>query len=131
MNRRVYLYFVATILLGAVLGGAGTYYFLWHTGRLHRDTGFDKVRAVRHLKEVLNLSDTQAQQLGQIFDEASQKNKDLQKQIEPQYQAIHADTRAHIRAILNPDQQKIFDEHVRQIDERRKRHGLPVPPPPH
>jgi Spy/CpxP family protein refolding chaperone len=131
MNRRVYLYFVATILLGAVLGGAATYYFLWHTGRLHRDTGFDKVKAVDHLKKVLNLSDAQAQQLGQIFDEATQKNKDLQKQIEPQYQAIHAETRARIRGILNPDQQKIFDEHVRQIDERRKRHGLPVPPPPH
>ena len=60
MNRRVYLYFVVTTLLGAILGGAGTYYFLWHSGRLHRDTGFNRKVAVEHLKKVLNLSDAQA-----------------------------------------------------------------------
>ena len=27
MNRRVYLYFLVTIVLGAILGGVGIYYF--------------------------------------------------------------------------------------------------------
>jgi len=130
MTRRVYLYFLATIVLGAILGGVGVYYFLWYTGRLHRPGGFHKDPAVAHLKKVLNLSDAQTQQLGQIFDESSQKTQDLQKQIDPQFQAIHLETRARIREILNPDQAKVFDEFVRQIDERRKRRG-PPPPPPH
>jgi Spy/CpxP family protein refolding chaperone len=130
MNRRVYFYFLATILLGAVLGGTGTYYYLWHTGRVHHDTGFNKARAIDHLKKVLGLTDAQVQQLGQIFDEAAQKTGELQKQIEPQFQALHMETRGRIRQILNPDQQKIFDEHVRQIDERRKRHPQPLPPLP-
>lgn len=130
MSRRVYLYFLVTIFLGAVLGGAGTYYFLWHTGRLHRDTGFKRDVAVKHLRETLNLSDLQVQQLIQIFDQASKETADLQKQIDPQFQAIHMETRARIRQILNPDQQKIFDEHIRQIDERRKRHAQGQPPPP-
>src|SRR5271154_3635152 len=106
MTRRGYLYFVATIILGAVLGGAGCYYFLWHTGRLQHPHGFNKDRAVERLKKVLNLSDAQTQELGQVFDESLQKTKDLQKQIDPQFQAIHQETRARIRQILNPDQQK-------------------------
>jgi Spy/CpxP family protein refolding chaperone len=130
MTRRVYLYFFATIILGGILGGVGVYYFLWDTGRLTHPGGFHKDIAVAHLKKVLNLSDAQTQQLGQIFDESSQKTRDLHKQIDPQFQAIHLETRARIRQILNPDQQKKFDEYVRAIDERHKQHS-PSPPPPH
>jgi Spy/CpxP family protein refolding chaperone len=125
MTRRVYLYFVATIVLGAVLGGAGTYYFLWSTGRLTRPGGFHKETAVAHLKKVLNLTDAQTQQLGQIFDQSSQKVGDLHKQTDPQFEAIHQETRAHIRQILNPDQAKTFDDYVRAIDERHKRRSPP------
>jgi len=128
MTRRAYLYFGATIVLGAILGGVGVYYFFWHTGRIQHPGGFNKGRAVAHLKKELNLSDAQIQQVGQILDESSQKMTDLQKQVDPQFQAIHMETRARIRQILNPDQAKKFDELVRQIDERHKRHG---PPPPH
>src|SRR5271157_1796694 len=129
MTRRVYLYFVVTIILGAVLGGAGVYYFLWNTGRLQHHDGFNKDRAVAHLKKELNLSDAQTQQVGQIFDESSQKVKDLQKQMDAQFQSIHQETRAHIRQILNPDQAKKFDEHMRAIDERHRQRGGPPPPP--
>ena len=128
MTRRVYLYFVVTIVLGAILGGVGVYYFLWYTGRLQHHGGFNKAHAVAHLKKDLNLSEAQTQQVGQIFDEASQKVKDLQRQIDPQFQAIHQETRTRIRQILDPDQAKKFDELVRQIDERHKRRGSPPPP---
>jgi Spy/CpxP family protein refolding chaperone len=128
MTRRAYLYFTLTIILGAVLGGAGVYYFLWHSGRLQHPGGFNKARAEAHLKKELNLSDAQLQQIDQIFDLSSKKMADLQKQIEPQFQAIRVETRAQIRQILDPDQAKKFDEFVRQIDERRKRHGPPPPP---
>ena len=129
MSRRVYVYFIVTIILGAILGGVGAYYFLWYTGRLQHHGGFNKDHAVAHLKKVLNLSDAQTQQVGQIFDESAQKAKDLQKQIDPQFQSLHQETRARIRQILNPDQVKKFDDHVRQIDERHKRRGLSPPPP--
>ena len=67
MSRRVYLYFVVTIALGAVLGGAGVYYYLWHTGRLHAPGGFNKERAVAHLKKNLNLTDAEVQQVGRFL----------------------------------------------------------------
>jgi len=129
MTRRVYLYFVVTIVLGAILGGVGVYYFLWYTGRIQHPHGFNKDRAVAHLKKDLNLSDAQTQQVGRIFDDSMQKMQDLQKQLDPQFQALHQETRARIRQILNPDQAKKFDELVRSIDERHKRRGSPPPPP--
>ena len=128
MTRRAYLYFTLTIILGAVLGCAGAYYFLWHSGRLQHPGGFNKARAEAHLKKDLNLSDAQMQQLDQIFDDSSKKMADLQKLFEPQFQAIHQETRARIRQILDPVQAKKFDEFVRQMDERRKRRGPPPPP---
>ena len=127
MTRRVYLYFVVTIILGAVLGGVGVYYYLWYTGRIQHPHGFSKERAVAHLKKELNLSDAQAQQISKIFDEGSQKMRDLQKQIDPQFQALHQETRARIRQVLDPDQQKKFDALVRAIDERHKRRAPPAP----
>jgi Spy/CpxP family protein refolding chaperone len=129
MTRRAYLYFFVTIILGAVLGGVGVYYFVWYTGRLQHPRGFNRDRAVVHLKKELNLSDAQTQQLERIFDESSQKTLDLQKQIDPQFHAIHLDTRARIRQILNPDQQRKFDELVKAIEERRRRRGPPPSPP--
>jgi Spy/CpxP family protein refolding chaperone len=130
MTRRVYLYFVATMVLGAILGGAGVYYFLWHTGRLQHPGGFNKDHAMARLKKVLNLSDAQAQQIGKIFDESSKEMEDLQTQIDPQFQAIHLKTRGRIRQVLDPDQARKFDDFLRQLDERHKRRGPPPPPPP-
>jgi Spy/CpxP family protein refolding chaperone len=128
MTRRAYLYFTLTIILGAVLGGAGTYYLLWHTGRLQRPGGFNKARAEAHLKKELNLSDSQLKQIDQIFDVSTKRMTGLQKQIEPQFHAIRLETRAQIRQVLDPDQAKKFDEFVKQVDERRRRRGLPPPP---
>ena len=125
MNRRVYLYFALTFLLGSILGGAALYYYGWSTGRWHR--GFNKDHAVARLKKALDLSDAQVQQVSQIFDETSQKMRDLQKQIDPQFRGLREEARNRIRQILNPEQVKKFDELVKQIDERHRRHG---PPPP-
>ncbi len=130
MTRRVYLYFISTFILGAVLGGVGVYYFLWNTGRLVHPGGFNRQAAVQNLKKVLNLTDAQVQQLNQIFEESAQKNRDLHKQTDPQFQAIHMETRARIRAILNPQQQQEFDDFVKAIDERHRHHGPPQQPPP-
>jgi len=130
MTRRVYLYFVVTIILGAVLGGVGVYYFLWYTGRIQHPHGFNKERAIAHLKKELGLSDAQTQEISRIFDDTAQKMQEIQKQLDQPIQALHQETRARIRQVLNPDQAKKFDEFVRSIDERHRRHG-PPPPPPH
>jgi hypothetical protein len=128
MTRRAYLYFILTFVLGAVLGGVGAYSCLWHYGRIQHPGDFNKARAEAHLKKELNLSDAQLKQVDQICDESSTKLSDLQKQVDPQFQAIHYETRGRIRQILDADQAKKFDEYLRQIDERRRRRGELSPP---
>jgi Spy/CpxP family protein refolding chaperone len=56
----------------------------------------------------------------QIVDEESKKFGALQKQIEPQFQAVREDTRNRIRQILTPEQLSKFNELARRVDERRK-----------
>jgi len=129
MTRRVYVYFVITFLLGAVVGGSATYYGLWSRGRLQRH-GFNKQHAMDHLTRELNLSGPQVQQVSSILDEAMQRTSALQKQLGPQFDAIHQETRAKIRQLLNPDQAAKFDAFVKAMDERHRREGPPPPPPP-
>ena len=54
--------------------------------------------------------------------------RDLQKQIDPQFQAIHQETRAHIRELLNVQQAQKFDELIKAVDERRRRRSQTPPP---
>ena len=117
MTRRAYIYFSLTFLLGIVVGGVGVFYYVWHTGQWHRAPSRERI--VGHLKRELNLSDAQVQQIGQIMDEAAKKHQLLQQQVEPQFQALHKETRDRIRQILNPDQLQKFNELVRRHEEER------------
>src|SRR5574340_1133973 len=117
MKGRVYLYFVLTFVLGIVIGGAGTFYYGWHTGRWRR--GFSKQRVVNHLTQELGLSSSQAQQLSQIIDDSSKKYRQLRGQVDPQFQALHEDTDNRIRQILTPAQLDKFNALVQQHEARR------------
>jgi Spy/CpxP family protein refolding chaperone len=123
MKGRVYLYFVLTFLLGIIAGGAGLFYYGWHTGHWRR--GFSKQRVVSHLQHELNLSDAQVQQVNQIIDDASQKYRQLRQQVDPQFQALHEDTDNRIRQILNPAQLEKFNALVRERQERTRRRKGP------
>src|SRR5579863_9037980 len=81
MKGRVYLYFVLTFVLGIIIGGAGMFYYGWHTGRWRR--GFSKERVVSHLQQELSLSSPQVQQLSQIIEDSSHKYRQLRGQLDP------------------------------------------------
>ena len=123
MSRRAYLYFILTFVLGIVVGSAGTLFFGWHFGRPHG--GFEPKRVVRFLQRELKLTDAQRQQVEQIMQDTDAKNKELQKQVDPQFETIREESRDRVRKILNPDQLAKFDDIVRRFDERRKRHREP------
>jgi len=123
MNRRAYIYFVLTFLLGTVVGGAGTFFYAWNSGQWHRH--FDKQHMIHHLKRELNLSDTQVQQVGQIMDDSMKKYHALRKQVGPQFAAIREEGRSRIRQILTPEQIPKFDKIVRRFEEERNRKGAP------
>jgi len=117
MKGRVYLYFVLTFVLGIIIGGAGMFYYGWHTGRWRR--GFSKERVVSHLQQELSLSSPQVQQLSQIIEDSSHKYRQLRGQVDPQFQALREDTDNRIRQILTPAQLDKFNALVRQHEARR------------
>ena len=125
MTRRAYLYFLLTFLLGIVVGGIGVYTYGWYTGQWHaRHKRHD---IVEYLQRKLDLSTSQTQQLQQIVNDVQTKEREVQQQVEPQFQAVREEARARTRAILNPQQLQKFDEMVKRWDEWRKKH--PHPPP--
>ncbi|PYU94471.1 MAG: hypothetical protein DMG25_06605 [Acidobacteria bacterium] len=117
MTRRAYVYFALTFLLGVVVGGGSVFYYGWHSGVLHRGAP-SRRGVVGRLTRELSLSDAQAQQLGQIMEDAEKKHQQLQERCRPQFQALHKETRDRIRKILNPDQVARFDEINRQFEQR-------------
>lgn len=119
MTRRAYVYFVLTFVLGIIVGAAGVFYYGWYSGHWRRD--FDLNRVVDRMKRDLSLDESQVEKLRQILQESSRKRKELQQKNQPQFDAIHEDTRNQIRKILNPDQLTKFNEHVRLSDERMKK----------
>ena len=119
MSRRVYVYFLLTFLLGAIIGGTCVYYYAWSSGHWHRP--FNKASFVSHLTKDLNLSETQVQQLRQIIDGSTQKFDAAQRQATSELNAIRQETRDAIRQILTPQQSQKFDELVHRWDERRRR----------
>lgn len=119
MSRKVYLYFALTFLFGVAVGACGFFYYGWYTGGWHRRPSPERI--IRHLRKDLNLSDTQVQQVRQVFEETSKKMDAVQVQVQPQYQAIREEARNQIRQILNPQQVQKFNDLVRRFDERRQR----------
>ena len=128
MTRRVYIYFILTFLLGAILGGAGTFFFTWYTGHWHMR--FDRQRIVDHMRRELNLSDSQVQQLREVMDETDAKFKELRKQTAPTFATVRHEMHDRIRRILTPEQAAKFDEIVRRHEARERRGGMRPPPPP-
>jgi len=123
VTRRAYIYFVLTFILGAAVGGGGVFYYGWYSGHWRHD--FDLNRVVDRMKRDLSLDDSQVEKLRQILQESSRKRKELQQKTQPQFDALHEDTRNQIRQILNPDQLAKFNEHVRLSDERMKKQRSP------
>ena len=123
MQRRAYLYFMLTFLLGVVLGGVGMFLYTWYGG--HWRHQFNAADFVRYLTRELQLDSQQSAQVTQILQGASKKYEALRAQGRPQFEALRAQTDAQIRQLLRPDQARRFDE---VLQGWRKK--LP-PPPPH
>jgi len=99
------------------------FYYAWYGGHWHRE--FDKQRVVRRLTRDLHLSEAQARQVDQIYDDTAKSYVELHKQVDPQFDAVRAHTRDRIRGVLSSEQLTKFNEMVRRSDERRKQR------PPH
>lgn len=124
------LLLLGTFILGGISGAIAYHLYRSRTAseslqRPPRPPGRRDV--VEDLAKGLDLDEGQKEKLRGIFAEARAKYQALERQIRPQFQAIHADTDEAIRSMLTDEQKKRFDEIVRRDQSRRKPHP-PTPP---
>ena len=116
------LLLILTFAMGVVAGAVAYYLFDRHVAASQR------ARATPHdpveeLSKVLGLKAEQKESLRTIFHNSRDRYRALSQQFRPQYEAVRTETRQQIREILNEDQKALFEQHVKELEGRRKGHG--------
>jgi hypothetical protein len=111
-------------LLGALLGGLGDH--LWNARVSGQQMGIPSGPPpmgpiMTDLTRELQLTPDQQKQLGVIVVDTRAKWTALYSPLDGQREQIRQESRAHIRAMLTPDQQPKFDDFLRRLDESRKK----------
>ena len=77
-----------------------------------RNDMFDRMR------RDLNLSEQQATEIRAILDQTRNDYRALRAEVRPRYDAVRQQARTKIRALLTPEQQKLFDAKNAERDAR-------------
>ncbi len=127
---------VAAVLIAVFAAGAGTGYFAgrWHAleENIERASAqraeFRRARSrgkrrhfIRRLEGDLDLETNQLEKIRSALRQQHERMMQIRMGMRPQVQSILQDARKEIRILLNSDQQRGFDEIVREYDERRQR----------
>src|SRR6266481_4999554 len=93
-----------------------------------RDTTNSQDRAQRAQRDInkfydyLGLDPTQREEVHKIGEETRREFREFRKETHPRFQAIQEKSREQIRALLNDEQRKKYDEFRRKMDARRQSH---------
>jgi Spy/CpxP family protein refolding chaperone len=134
VKYQVWLLIVAVFALGSVTGGALDRLYLSRSGALKQQRsaggGRGPGRMAEQLKTDLNLTEDQVQAVKKIFDEPRRRDDFRQAMSQcPGMKEMREKHDNEIRALLNPDQQKRFNEILAER-EKKFRDGPPPSPPP-
>jgi Spy/CpxP family protein refolding chaperone len=89
----------------------------WGPGRRGND------EALGRMKRELNLNEQQTTEIKAILDQTGNDYRALRTEVRPRYDAIRQNARTRIRAVLTPEQQKLFDAKTAERDARRDGNG--------
>ena len=81
-------------------------------------------RDINKFYDYLGLNQEQREQMHKIGEETRREFQDLRKETQPRFEAIQEASRVKIRAVLNDEQRKKYDEFRQRMDERRRNHEL-------
>ncbi|HEX8920081.1 MAG TPA: hypothetical protein VF766_01305 [Pyrinomonadaceae bacterium] len=123
---KIWLVILGVFVLGCVTGASlDSLYRLRAGGNERRERNRERKDIFEEMKKDLNLSDQQATDIRAIIEQSREEYRALRNEVRPRYDAVRAGARARIRALLNPEQQQIFDARNAERDSRRgegKRH---------
>lgn len=115
---------LVVFLLGVLLGGLGGHLWgerVWGGQPATVNTRPTRNEIIAQCTHELQLTPDQQKQLVAIIDDTRSKWAALYAPLDLQREQIRQDGRAHVRAILTPEQQVKFDDFMRRIDEQRKK----------
>ena len=123
---KVWLVVVGVFLLGGITGASlDSLYRLKTRGAdsqgKHGKRSTDE--ALERMKRDLNLDERQTTEIKTILEQTGNDYRALRSEVRPRYDAIRQSARARIRALLNAEQQKLFDVKAAERDARRGENG--------
>lgn len=117
---KIWLVVLGIFILGGVTGAAlDSVYRLRASGRYEQRGGRGDKDRFERMRNDLNLTDQQAEQIRAILDQTRNEFRALRKEVGPRYDAIRQEARTKIRALLNQEQQQKFDARAAEHDARR------------
>jgi Spy/CpxP family protein refolding chaperone len=120
VQRKAGVLVAAVFLLGAIFGGVGAHYWEVRANGGHSVSGFPKHSEImKQLTTQVGLSEEQEKQVGAVVDDIRTKMRELSQQQKPQSDAIRADGRQRIRALLTPEQQPKYEKFLQELDADR------------
>ncbi len=109
--------FLSGVLVGGTLMNLAEHDWLHVEPRREYDiTDHAKVAAL--MQRQLALSPRQRQEVDQILVRTVRRYRQVERTVAPRFDAVRAEGRAQLRALLNPNQRATFDHIVRKVDAR-------------
>ena len=110
------------LALGIAIGSLGTlrlmpfgHHGLWQTPeKIHQ-------HILAEFTSKLKLTPDQQQKVSAILDDTRSRINALRQEVHPKFEVIRNTSKAQIRELLTPDQQKTFDVMSAKMDARRKK----------
>jgi len=87
-----------------------------------------KTNFVQRLDKAVHLTPEQSNEIEKIIAEGQQRNRELWKEVAPQFHPIFQEVHRRIREVLSPAQQKQFEELLKHTPHRPP-NPTNVPPP--
>ncbi|HAL56209.1 MAG TPA: hypothetical protein DCP63_06995 [Bacteroidetes bacterium] len=118
LKTKTFLFIISSFLLGGVAGGfVGKTYF--GDGSGPRRPG--RAEYQKQFADRLKLSSVQAAQVDSMFESNRARFSDVQKQYSEAIRLRRDTLRLEIRKLLSPEQNKLYDDYIKELEERDTR----------
>ena len=123
---KILLVLVGVFLLGGITGASLASLYRLRDGREHQEhrnsggsRGNREDKIFESMRRDLSLTEQQATEIRTILDQTRNDYRALRAEVRPRYDSVRQNARTRIRALLTPDQQKLFDAKAAERDARR------------
>ena len=124
-SRRVAAIYLGAVFLAGLALGVVSYWFYAakitqaNTPR-HKTAAEFRQRMAAKLKEELELSSDQVEQVQTILDSVGQGFHDIRDEVEPQFEALRQERAEKVMSLCNREQQVKYERILEERRERRK-----------